>query len=200
MVFRTKKSRFARLPFKAAAELAALVEVPDSAIGGSFKCRPVCSQETRSPTTQRGQHRLIPSSNSMLLAAPRYIKVIVVPLRAIVLYHAHHRKTTASDRPGFESPQTHRAMSGSHSDMSFQVCAVAGPRYSGARTAFIKFRLQGAAWMVASVHASVSAEIRQSAPQPCNISMPRQRYCHARSDLGDVAPKLAALGDTEKRI
>ena len=183
MVFRTKKSRFARLPFKAAAELAALVEVPDSAIGGSFKCRPVCSQETNSPTTQRGQHRLIPSMKSRLLAAPRNIKVIVVPLRAIVLYHAHHRKMTASDRSGFESPQTQRAMSGSHSDMSLQVCAVAGPRYSGARTAFIKFRLQGAAWMVASLHARASAEIRQPAPKPCNTAMPGRCYRRVRFDL-----------------
>ena len=183
MVFRTKKSRFARLRFKAAAEVAALVEFPDSAIAGSFKYRPVCSQETKSPTTQRGQHRLVPSLKSMLLAAPRYIKVIVVPLRAIVHYHAHHRKMTASDRPGFESPQTHRAMSGSHSDMSLQVCAVAGPRYSGARTASIKLKLQGAAWMVASLHARASAEIRQPAPKPCNTAMPGRCYRRVRFDL-----------------
>jgi hypothetical protein len=70
----------------------------------------------------------------------------------------------------------------------------------GARTAFIKLKLQGAAWIVASVHASVIAEIRQSAARPCNTAMPRQRYCRAAVGLGDVAPTLAAFGDTEKRI
>ena len=63
----------------------------------------------------------------------------------------------------------------------------------GARTAFIKLKLQGAAWIVASVHASVSAEIRQSAPKPCNMAMPRQRYCHARSDSGTLLPNWQPL-------
>src|ERR1700730_1826678 len=58
----------------------------------------------------------------------------------------------------------------------------------GARTAFIKLKLQGAAWIVASVHASVSAEIRQSAAKPCNTAMPRRRYCRARSDLEALLP------------
>jgi hypothetical protein len=89
---------------------------------------------------------------------------------------------------GFESQQTHRVMSGNHSDMSLQVCAVPGPRYSGARTAFIKLRLLGAAWMVASLHARASAEIRQSAPKPCNTAMPGRCCCRARSDLEALFP------------
>jgi hypothetical protein len=37
--------------------------------------------------------------------------------------------------------------------------------------------------MVASLHAGVSAEIRQLAPKPCNTAVPGRRHCRARSDL-----------------
>ena len=53
MVFRTKKSRFARLRFKAAAEIAALVEFSDSAIANSFNFRPLGSQEYDVPHSGR---------------------------------------------------------------------------------------------------------------------------------------------------
>jgi hypothetical protein len=53
----------------------------------------------------------------------------------------------------------------------------------GVRTVSIKLKLQGSAWIVGSVHDSVNAEMRQSAPKPCNTATLRQRYCRVRSDL-----------------
>jgi hypothetical protein len=47
-----------------------------------------------------------------------------------------------------------------------------------------KLRQQEATKIIASGHGCVCAEMRQSAPKPCNTGMPSQRYCRAGSDLG----------------